>query len=138
MTHKNTWKQRERQIASYFGTKRVPLSGSNSGHDTSSDSMHPTLYIEDKLRAKFAAVTLWDDTATKAKAEGKTPVVCLAEKGRPGFWVMVHSNDLIQVGMCRQMALEQARKAAVECDKCGGKGTCQGTVMGTVCRGGGE
>ena len=29
-----------------------------------------------------------------AKEEGKTPVIALCEKNRPGFWVMVHSNDL--------------------------------------------
>ena len=26
--------------------------------------------------------------------EGKTPVVALCEKERPGFWIMVHSSDL--------------------------------------------
>ena len=29
-----------------------------------------------------------------AKIEGKTPVIALCEKNRPGFWVMVHSSDL--------------------------------------------
>ena len=29
-----------------------------------------------------------------AKKEGKTPVVALCEKGRAGFWIMVHSDDL--------------------------------------------
>ena len=32
-----------------------------------------------------------------AKKEGKTPVIALCEKGRAGFWVMVHSDDLDKV-----------------------------------------
>ena len=47
-----------------------------------------------ELRARHTAVSLWDDTAKLAKEEGKTPVIALCEKQRPGFWIMVHSNDL--------------------------------------------
>ena len=36
----------------------------------------------------------WDETKKLAIKEGKTPVVALCEKERPGFWVMVHSSDL--------------------------------------------
>ena len=50
-----------------------------------------------KYRQKHSAVTLWDGTAELAKLEGKTPVVCLAEKGRQGFWVLAHSSDLVKV-----------------------------------------
>ena len=32
-----------------------------------------------------------------AKEEGKTPVIALCEKNRPGFWVMVHSSDLEKI-----------------------------------------
>lgn len=35
------WKVFEREIAKMFGGKRVPLSGSNSGHKTSADVMWP-------------------------------------------------------------------------------------------------
>ena len=47
---------KEAVVANYFGTRRVPLSGSNSGHGTNSDSLHPKLYIECKVRSKIA---LW-------------------------------------------------------------------------------
>ena len=90
------WKPRERQVARWFGSERTPLSGGNSKH-TRSDSLHDRLYIETKGRKKFAAVTLWDDTAAKAKKEGKVPVVALVEKGRPGFWLLVHHTDLQEV-----------------------------------------
>ena len=32
-----------------------------------------------------------------AKDENKIPVVALCEKNRPGFWIMVHSNDLVKI-----------------------------------------
>ena len=42
----------------------------------------------------FPATSLWDETNILAKKEGKTPVVALCEKERPGFWIIVHSDDL--------------------------------------------
>ena len=47
-----------------------------------------------KLKKKHSVISLWDETAELAKKEGKTPVIALCEKNRPGFWVMVHSSDL--------------------------------------------
>ena len=95
-THRNTWKQRERQTAKLFGTKRNPGSGTQGRSDckSASGSVHPVLFIECKLRAKHTVVTLWDDTKVKAKKEKKIPVVSLSEKGRPGSWILVHSDDL--------------------------------------------
>jgi len=87
------WKRREREVASFFNGQRNSLSGGNS-KVTRADVIHKSLFIECKLRAKHSAVSLWDDTAKIAKTEDKTPVVVLCEKNRPGFWVMVHSDDL--------------------------------------------
>ena len=87
------WKQRERQVAAFFGGQRTPLSGGN-GKITRADVIHDKLFIECKLRKKHTVITLWDDTNVMAKKEGKTPVVALCEKGRAGFWIMVHSDDL--------------------------------------------
>jgi len=53
--------------------------------------------VEAKLRAKHSVVTLFDETAVLAKREDKTPVVSLAEKCRPGFWIMCRPEDLAQV-----------------------------------------
>ena len=50
---------------------------------------------------KHSAVTLWRDTAEKAEVEDKIPVVCLVEKGKAGFWVMCHSDDLVAVAAVR-------------------------------------
>jgi hypothetical protein len=87
------WKAAERSIAKSFGALRNSLSGGNSKL-TKSDTTHPRLFIEVKWRVKHTAVTLWDKTKVLASGEGKRPVVALREKGRPGFWVLVHINDL--------------------------------------------
>tara|TARA_E500000178_G_scaffold32971_1_gene29953 strand:- start:32 stop:355 length:324 start_codon:yes stop_codon:yes gene_type:complete len=90
------WKKRERDVAQYFNGTRTPLSGGN-GKVTRADVIHDDLFIECKLRAKHTVVSLWDDTAKIAKTEGKTPVIALCEKNRPGFWIMVHSDDLKKI-----------------------------------------
>tara|TARA_Y100000590_G_C14854379_1_gene688898 strand:- start:119 stop:421 length:303 start_codon:yes stop_codon:yes gene_type:complete len=96
MTARRTWKQRESDVANFFHGKRTPLSGGNS-KITRSDVIHDELFIECKLKKKHSVVSLWDETKELAKKEGKTPVVALCEKERPGFWVMVHSNDLYKL-----------------------------------------
>jgi hypothetical protein len=89
----STSKAAERRVAEVFGTRRTPLSGSNSGH-TASDSLHPALFLEVKQRLRFAAWTLWDSTKKLARKEKKLPVLALDRVGSPGFLVVVHSDDL--------------------------------------------
>ena len=101
--NKSNWKSRERQVARFFGTKRTPLSGGNSGH-TRSDILHDVLFIEVKQRPKHSAVTLWDETATLAEVEEKIPAVALCEKYRKGCWLLVHSSDLLAVANQREIA----------------------------------
>jgi hypothetical protein len=94
-THRNTWKAAERRVAAMFGTLRQRLSGSSGRDDeTAADTKHPRLFIEVKYRAKHAARSLFDETANLAKKERKTPVVVLVDKGRPGFLLCLHINDL--------------------------------------------
>ena len=90
------WKNRERLVARFFGGVRNALSGINS-KVTHSDVVHDSLFIECKLRAKHTAIKLWDDTKVLADKEKKTPVIALCEKNRPGFWIMVHSDDFEKV-----------------------------------------
>jgi len=87
------WKAFERRVASFFGGVRCPVLGT----DTNADVTHDTLFIECKQRKKHSVVTLWDTVAARAKREGKTPVVCLSEKGRKGFWILVKSDDLTKM-----------------------------------------
>lgn len=92
-THRRTWQKRESTAAGLFGATRTPLSGSNGGQ-TSSDSLHPTIYIETKLRARSPIHTLFDKTSQAAKIEGKTPCLALAMKNRPGFLVVAKAEDI--------------------------------------------
>lgn len=91
-TARGTWKQAEGRIAKFFGSERTPLSGGNSKH-TRSDSLHPDIFIETKYRAVHAVRTLYDETKKLAKLEGKVPMVCLVDKNRPGWLIVVHSDD---------------------------------------------
>ena len=93
MTVRRTWKKRESNVANFFKGTRTPLSGGNS-KITRADVIHDKLFIECKLKKKHTVVTLWDSTAKIAKTEGKVPIIALCEKQRPGFWIMVHSDDL--------------------------------------------
>lgn len=93
--HRSTWQKSEIKAAGFFGAKRNPGSGSQGRDDLSaSDSTHPRLFIETKSHARHAARTLFDDVKGKAAKEGKTPVLMLADRGRPGFLVCCHSDDL--------------------------------------------
>lgn len=96
-TSKSAWKSFERIVANYFGTRRVPLSGSNSGHGTNSDSLHPKLYIECKVRNKIALWQLFVDTEKKAKVEGKVPIVAVKQKGEKGYLLVMRPEDLEKV-----------------------------------------
>lgn len=94
-TSRRTWQKAEGRAAEIFGARRQPGSGSGGRDDqTSSDSTHPTLYLETKLRAKHQARTLHDTVKVKAKKENKIPVLMLADKAREGFLVCVHSSDM--------------------------------------------
>jgi len=94
-THRSTWKARERKAARLFGAERQPLSGSGGRPDqTRSDSTHPALFIETKLRASSAVRTLWEQTRELAKLEHKTPVLVLFAKGKRGGLVVAHADDL--------------------------------------------
>lgn len=96
-TSKSAWKQLERVVAEFFGTRRVPLSGSNSGHGTNSDSLHEKLYIECKLRGKISLWALFEDTERKAKQENKIPVVAIKQKGSRGYLLVMRPTDMEKI-----------------------------------------
>jgi hypothetical protein len=98
MTHRSTWKRRERQAAHLFGAERQPGSGSAGRADqTRSDSTHDHLFVETKLRASPAIRTLWEKTAALARREGKVPVLAIYAKGKPGALIVVHEMHLANV-----------------------------------------
>jgi hypothetical protein len=84
------WKAFERRVAAFFhAIGRTPLSGSNSRHNTESDTLHPDLYVECKQRAKSGAVALFRETEAKARKEKKVPVVALQQTGDTLGWLIV-------------------------------------------------
>ena len=94
-TNSRTWKKAEAPVAALIGARRQVLSGSSRRDDTTrSDSTHPRIFVEAKYRQRHTVRSLFDDTKAKARKEGKTPVVALIDKGRPGCLVCVHSDDL--------------------------------------------
>ena len=101
-TSKSSWKQLERVVAEFFGTRRVPLSGSNSGHGTNSDSLHDKLYIECKLRGKISLWALFEDTERKAKQENKIPIVAIKQKGSRGYLLVMRPLDIKKIAEIQQ------------------------------------
>ena len=101
-TSSSAWKSFERTVATFFGTKRVPLSGSNSGHGTNSDSLHDKLYIECKLRGKISLWRLFEDTERKAKQENKIPVVAIKQKGSRGYLLVMRPLDIKKIAEIQQ------------------------------------
>ena len=97
-THRSTWKRRERDGAGLFGARRQPGSGSGGRADqTRSDSTHERLFVETKLRAASSVRSLWEQTRDRAPREGKTPVLVLFAKGKPGGLIVTHQDDLAAV-----------------------------------------
>jgi hypothetical protein len=97
-THRRTWQRKEQQAANLFGSRRKVLSGSSGRDDeTRSDSVHPRLFVETKLRASSATRSLWEQTKALARREGKVPVLALYAKGKPGALLVVHEDDLAAV-----------------------------------------
>ncbi|VVB85640.1 Uncharacterised protein [uncultured archaeon] len=96
MTSRSTWKALERKAAKKLGGVRNPLSGSNSMH-TSGDVIHDCYYIECKLRQKWAITGLFKDVMDEAKAEGKTPLLVIKEKGKHSELVVMDMADFMQI-----------------------------------------
>ena len=96
MTANNTWKALERKCAKLLGGHRNPLSGGASRH-TRGDIIHPTLYVECKLRQKLSIWSWFKDTAEKAKVEHKMPLLVIKEKGKKGELVVLDIHDFVEL-----------------------------------------
>jgi len=106
-TSKVSWKSFEALVAKFFSTRRVPLSGSNSGHGTNSDSLHDKLYIECKVRQKISLWQLFTDTEEKAKVEKKFPVVAIKQKGGKGYLLVLRPEDLQEIAKIQREGIAE-------------------------------
>lgn len=88
------WKRCERKLSSYFGGRRNPLSGRNSGHNTASDVLHSKLFIEVKYRKSQPVQRLYEEAREQARKEGKLPIVVLQEKGKPNALLVLSTCDV--------------------------------------------
>lgn len=88
-----SWKRLERTVARKLKTTRNPLSGRASGHNTSSDTLHPLLYVECKYKTKIPFVKEFWDKTIEARKEGKIPMLVFKEKYQSDELVIIRLND---------------------------------------------
>jgi len=93
-TSNGTWKALERKVAKLLGGTRNPLSGGASRH-TRGDVIHPTLYVECKLRQKLSIWAWFEDTRQKAEKEHKKPILVIKEKSKKGELVVLDITDIV-------------------------------------------
>ena len=96
MTHRRTWQKLETKTAKLLKGERNPLSGKDSKH-TSGDVIHPSLYVECKLKKRIATWSLFREVEEQAKLEGKTPVLILKEKNKKGELAVLRLSDLVEL-----------------------------------------
>ena len=92
-TSRSCWKAFERRVARFFGSRRAPLSGSNGGA-TRSDTLHPALYIECKLRSRSPVHRLFALVEKAAAKESKVPALALQEKNHAGWLLICRPADV--------------------------------------------
>ncbi len=101
MTSRGTWKNQERRVGRrYFGVERTPLSGGNSGHDTTSDTLSKEFYVEARYRSELTVIRWYLEIISKAKAESKIPVLALKSKESNKDYFLIRADHL--EGFCKK------------------------------------
>ena len=100
VTHKDTWKSLERRICKKLGGKRTPLSGSNSGHHTSSDciKLSPKFqqyYFEIRMREKFLHHNIFRNI--EKQSEDKIPILFTQTKSNDKCLVVFKLEDFVEL-----------------------------------------
>lgn len=95
-TDRTTWKKFERRVATDFGTFRTPLSGMVKSM-TGSDTLHPKLYIECKLKGTENSFPFWEKLHL-GKVKGKMNAIVIGEL------LIIPREDFFQL---RDKALEE-------------------------------
>jgi len=92
-----TWKAWEREVASWIGSRRNPLSGKNNvsddGRPRAGDVVSKRLYIEVKLRKQVGAIELMRHEYKKSKKTKKRFVGVIREKGRKDLICLVVDKE---------------------------------------------
>lgn len=105
------WKSVEREVADFFSSRRTPLSGSNSGHETNSDTLSPYFYVETKYRQKHAAAALYFATLPKSRKEGKPLIIALKQHQmrNPAWLMVIDPRDLHLISGLVRRARKEAK-----------------------------
>jgi len=61
------------------------------------DVIHPSLYVECKLRKRIATWSLFREVEKQAKLEGKTPLLILKEKNKKGELAVLRLSDFVEL-----------------------------------------
>tara|TARA_Y100000034_G_scaffold29728_1_gene36204 strand:+ start:71311 stop:71922 length:612 start_codon:yes stop_codon:yes gene_type:complete len=101
-THKATWKHFERVVAKDFDTHRTPLSGMVKTI-TNSDTLHPLIYVECKLRSDD--FNFWEGfDKTVKKISGKYSFIRI-EKSKTGNFVdLFFAEDFLKMLKAEEFA----------------------------------
>ena len=92
------WKAFERQVARFFGVRRTgPMQPKGAN-----DIQHDLLHVQCRYRKSWAIINQWKET--KKYSKDKIPVMAIRDKGSKGFWLLVHSSDLVAVANQRMKA----------------------------------
>lgn len=92
-THKETWKAFERKVAKDFGTTRTPLSGMVKTI-TNSDTLHPKIYVECKLRADD--FNFWEEFE-EARTRNKLYYYKITKSSTKGELYLFDSEDFFKL-----------------------------------------
>ena len=102
MTHRETWKNLEREVAEALGGKRNYGSGGIVQGGSRADVLHDKYWIECKYRSSFLHHSLFGVARSKAKKEGKIPIVVSRSKCHHDALVIIKLEDfkkLTEVGL---------------------------------------
>ena len=100
-----TWKKFERTVASYFGVRRTGPMQEKDANDID----HPVIHCQCKHSKRHAIATVWDAAKKVADKSNKIPVVAIKQKGRHGFWLLIHESSLLEVAKERTEAVKEIR-----------------------------
>jgi hypothetical protein len=93
-THRSTWKERERKVARQFGAQRQICSGGMGRADqTRSDTTHPTLFIETKLRARCPVMSWYRVVERVGRCQlGRTPILAMTDATGRTLWAIAPAD----------------------------------------------
>ena len=99
-TSKETWKLFERNVSKDFKTTRTPLSGMVKTI-TNSDTLHPKIYVECKLRGGDKEFKFWKLFEDKRTGLGVEIMEIVNDKNGELIWLMTRDNFLQLMEMAK-------------------------------------